>query len=73
MSDREPIDRNVLHALSDKKRFDLLYTSVPKDMLDANTVRLLDWFGVYFKEYPEHSYVDWSAFDTLVKLKGNMT
>jgi len=66
------LDKNLLHALMDRKRFDLLYTSVPVDMFDGKTVGMLKWFGFYFNQHPEHDKIDLDALNTMFKLQGKM-
>ena len=62
------LDNNLLQALRTRKRYDTLYPYVPLDMFSADTRRMLEYFGLYFKKYPEHSDVDLTTLETMVKL-----
>ena len=62
------LDNNLLQALRTRKRYDTLYSYVPLDMFSADTRRMLEYFGLYFKKYPEHSDVDLTTLETMVKL-----
>lgn len=66
------IDRLVLQALKTRKRFQLLSTAVPREMLDPLTGQLLDWYAVYFKAYPEHDVINIEALGTTIKLRSGM-
>lgn len=63
------LDKNLLHALRTRKRYDTLYPYVPLDMFSPDTRRMLEYFGLYFKSYPDHTYVELEPLETMIKLK----
>jgi len=66
------LDRNLLQALSTRKKFDILYSSVPKDSFDRNTTIMLKWFDKYFKTYLEDEFVDYDKLNTMIKLSATL-
>lgn len=67
------IDLNILAALSNRDRFKFLRAAVPTEMIDSNTSSILNWYDKYFQQYPEHPSVDKSAFETFLRLRGNLS
>ena len=63
------LDNNLLQALRTRKRYDTLYSYVPLESFSQDTRRMLEYFGLYFKSYPEHGIVQSDTLETLVKLK----
>ena len=63
------LDNNLLQALRTRKRYDTLYSYVPLESFSQDTRRMLEYFGLYFKSYPEHDSVQSDTLETLVKLK----
>ena len=46
------MDMLILHALSRRKRFDMLRHAVPQQMLSPETNAMLAWFQVYYGAFP---------------------
>lgn len=67
------MDLNLLKALSTRDRYKTLNKIVPREMFDALTGQMLDWYGAYFNKYPEHEKVQWDALTTLMRLAGTET
>jgi len=66
------IDKNILAALSRRDRFKALRSSVPTEMIDQNTVNLLQWFELYFSSHTDHDTVDYDGLLTMIKLRSAM-
>lgn len=66
------IDRNVLIALKNKDRYNILRKFVPEGMMDDTTLSLLNWYDYYFKTYPEHHELSTDALMTLIKLRSGL-
>lgn len=66
------LDRNLLHALKVRKRFDTLEHAVPKEKFTTDTVNMMKWFKRYFKRYPDHESIDVDTLETFIKLEGKL-
>lgn len=66
------LDRNLLQALREHKRYDTLYPYVPLGSFTSDTRQMLKYFGLYFKRYPEHEYVELEPLGTLIRLEGKL-
>lgn len=62
-------DRNILSVLMDRGRFRALRSAVEPEMLDQHTASMLQWFDVYFKQYPEHEQLDPDTLLTTMQLR----
>lgn len=63
------IDTLILHALSNKNRFNSLRGAVPQGMLTAETGTMLQWFALYFATFPHREGVDHDELTSLVRLR----
>lgn len=61
----------ILQALRDKPRWRSLQHAVPTAMLSPDAQCVLGWFPIYWQAFPEHTALDISALDGLIKLRGN--
>lgn len=66
------LDKNLLHALKDRKRFNTLEYAVPTEMFTQDTVNMIKWFKRYFKRYTEHDQIDIDTLETFIKLEGKL-
>ena len=66
-------DKYLLKAMMNRQRFLSLHKSVPRDMFNSITLRVLDSYTDYYQKYPEHDEIDVEALSTLIKLKKNQT
>ena len=67
------LDIHLLQALKDRKRYDSLHSYIPKESYDVKTITMLQWFGLYFKTYPNAQAIEPDALFSMIKLKGNLT
>lgn len=67
------LDKNLLHALKERKRFNTLEYAVPTDMFTQDTVNMIKWFKRYFKRYTEHDQIDIDTLETFIKLEGKLS
>ena len=61
------IDVQLLRILKHRSEFQKLSGALPKAALDAQTVAILDDFGVYFEKFPEHRVIDFQVFLPMFK------
>lgn len=66
------LDKNLLKALMNRKRFNMLQHTVLQLGLGTDLNSMIKWFDRYFKEYVEHEEINIDAFVTYVKVKSNM-
>ena len=66
------LDRNLLHALKERKRFNTLEYAVPQGAFDQDTVNMIKWFKRYFERYTEHESIDIDTLETFIKLEGKL-
>lgn len=66
------LDKNLLHALKERKRFNTLEYAVPTEMFTQDTVNMIKWFKRYFKRYTEHNEIDIDTLETFIKLEGKL-
>lgn len=66
------LDKYLLHALKDRKRFNTLRHAVPVDVFSQDTVSMIKWFDRYFKHYVEHDSIDVDTLETYIKLEGKL-
>lgn len=59
----------IVQALRDKQKYRILIGAVPRDTLARETLFLLDWLGQYWLAYPEHTYADVDALESLICLR----
>ena len=64
-------DNLILHALRDKRRFAMLRSAVPDDMLSPDSTNMLAWFQLYFATYPEAERVEVDQLQALIKLRAD--
>lgn len=67
------LDKNLLHALKERKRFNTLEYAVPTEMFTQDTVNMIKWFKRYFKRYTEHDQIDIDTLETFIKLEGKLS
>lgn len=65
------LDIRILQALKERKRYETLYSYLPKERIDNQTSTLLQWYGKYFDKYPDVETVEPDALMSLITLKGN--
>lgn len=63
------MDSLLLHALSNKQRYNSLKHVVPQGMVAPDTLALMQWFGAYFSAFPERDAVDVDELQSLVRLR----
>lgn len=63
------LDLTLLRVLKRRDRFDRLYRSVPKGVLDPITQTVLGDVAVYFGQFPEQAVLAHAEFFTLFKLR----
>lgn len=63
------IDIVLLKALSNKKHFTATYKSLPQDMLDPVTNKILYLYGLYFIAYPDHEDINHDALMSFMDFK----
>lgn len=63
------LDLTLLRVLKRRDRFDRLYRSVPKGVLDPITQTVLGDVAVYFGQFPEQAILSHAEFFTLFKLR----
>ena len=66
------LDKYLLHALKDRKRFNTLRHAVPMELFSQDTVSMIKWFNRYFNQYVEHSAIDVETLETFIKLEGKL-
>lgn len=66
------LDKNLLHALKERKRFNTLYHAVP-EAFSQDTMNMIKWFKKYFERYTEHDHVDIDTLETFIKLEGKLS
>ena len=63
------MDSLLLHALSNKQRYNSLKHVVPQGMIAPDTLALMQWFGAYFSAFPDRDAVDVDELQSLVRLR----
>lgn len=63
------MDALLLHALAGKSQLASLRSAVPDSMVGQDTVALLGWYSLYFKEFPGRERVDPEELKSLVRLR----
>ena len=63
------MDNLLLHALSERKRYNSLRHVVPQGMIAPDTVAMLQWFGAYYTAFPEREKIDIDELQSLVRLR----
>lgn len=63
------MDSLLLHALSNKQRYNSLKHVVPQGMVAPDTLALMQWFGAYFSAFPDRDAVDVDELQSLVRLR----
>lgn len=63
------MDSLLLHALSNKQRYNSLKHVVPQGMVAPDTLAMMQWFGAYFSAFPERDAVDVDELQSLVRLR----
>jgi len=63
------LDSLLLHALSNKQRYNSLKHVVPQGMVAPDTLALMQWYGAYFGAFPERDAVDVDELQSLVRLR----
>lgn len=63
------MDSLLLHALSNKQRYNSLKHVVPQGMVAPDTLALMQWYGAYFGAFPERDAVDVDELQSLVRLR----
>src|SRR5690606_32575369 len=66
------LDKYLLQALKERKRFNTLRHAVPTDVFSQDTVSMIKWFDRYFKQYVEHDEIDVDTLETFIKLEGKL-
>ena len=64
------MDAVLIRAMTNRKVWDRLRSSIPASMLSPDTNSMLSWVALYWSTYPEDNELSWAAFDRLVKLRG---
>lgn len=73
MTTAKSLDYNILAALAKRERYISLHSAVPQEMLDETTGSMLKWYGLYYKEHPDHLMIEPSALLTLMRLRGKLS
>lgn len=63
------MDSVILAALSDRRRYNSLVGSVPKETLAPETSAMLQWFQLYFSTYTQREHIDHDELESLVRLR----
>lgn len=63
------MDALLLHALSNKQRFNSLRSSVPATMLAPDTSAILQWYAAYYTAFPERQDVVLDELQSLIRLR----
>src|SRR5512139_649870 len=63
------MDSLLLHALSNKQRFNSLRHVVPQGMMAPDTLALLPWYAAYYAAFPERADIDIDEMQSLVRLR----
>ena len=63
------MDSLLLHALSNKQRYNSLKHVVPQGMVAPDTLALMQWYGAYFGAFPGRDAVDVDELQSLVRLR----
>lgn len=63
------MDNLLLHALSNRQRYNSLKHVVPQGMLAPDTSALLQWYGAYYGAFPERDSIDMNELQSLVRLR----
>lgn len=63
------MDSLLLHALSQKQRYNSLRHVVPQGMIAPDTSALLQWFGAYYNAFPERDTIEYSELESLIRLR----
>ena len=63
------MDALLLHALSGKAQLASLRSAVPDSMVGQDTVTLLGWYSLYFKEFPGREKIVPEELKSLVRLR----
>lgn len=63
------MDHLLLHALSQKQRYNSLKGVVPVGMVAPDTMALMQWFGAYFQAFPEREVVQVDELISLIRLR----
>lgn len=66
-------DMNLLRCMMEKAQFTGSFKSIPLELYDANTVAMLQWFKIYFKNYEDHERINVDDLGSLIKLKTKQT
>lgn len=64
-------DSLILHALRDRRRFAMLRSAVPDEMLSPDSTNMLAWFQLFFNTYPEAERVEVDQLQALIKLRAD--
>ena len=64
-------DHLILHALRDRRRYSMLRSAVPDDMLSPDSTNMLAWFALFFNTYPEAERVEVDQLQALIKLRAD--
>lgn len=64
-------DHLILHALRDRRRYSMLRSAVPDDMLSPDSTNMLAWFTLFFNTYPEAERVEVDQLQALIKLRAD--
>lgn len=67
------MDKYLLHAMKDRKRYNTLRSAVPESKFSTDTINMLKWFDRYFKTYTEHEVIDVDTLSTFIKLESKQT
>lgn len=63
------MDKLILHVLRERNKYKQLIQTVPKDTLGTTTSSLLDWYGLYFAAYPNHTCVELDGLASFIRLR----
>lgn len=63
------MDALLLHALSNKQRYNSLKHVVPQGMLAPDTTAMLQWYGAYYTAFPERPDINIDELQSLVRLR----
>lgn len=65
------MDYNILAAMTQRRYWERLADQIPQSMLSPDTTNMLNWIGLYFKTYAEHSAVMWPEFESMMTLRAS--
>lgn len=63
------MDALLLHALSNKQRYNSLKHVVPQGMIAPDTQAMLAWYGAYYTAFPERADINVDELQSLVRLR----